>query len=82
MKNLLLCTLGKSPMIAIEAFLMAKNKIDEVHLFSNIQDTYKDIIPYFNELGIPITITLLDNFTDIQSENDHLPMKKLFLDGI
>lgn len=58
-------------MIAIEAFLMAKNKIDEVHLFSNIQDTYKDIIPYFNELGIPITITLLDNFTDIQSENDH-----------
>lgn len=58
-------------MIAIEAFLMAKNKIDEVHLFSNIQDTYKDIIPYFNELGIPITITILDNFTDIQSENDH-----------
>lgn len=58
-------------MIAIEAFLMAKNKIDEVHLFSNIHDTYKDIIPYFNELGIPITITILDNFTDIQSENDH-----------
>jgi hypothetical protein len=48
MKNLLLCTLGKSPMIAIEAFLMAKNKIDEVHLFSNIQDTYKDIIPYLS----------------------------------
>ncbi len=58
-------------MIAIEAFLMAKNKIDEVYLFSNIHDTYKEIISYFNELGIPATITILDNFSDIQSENDH-----------
>jgi adenosine deaminase len=79
MKNILLCPLGKSPLIAVEAFLLAKNQIDEVHIFSNYHADYDKIIEYFLEKNIVFSITLLNNFLDIKNENDHFYYEEALL---
>lgn len=81
MKRPLLLTLGTSPAIAIQAYLLETTNIDSVHMIStdNRDTDYSLLEDYFSQAGIDFTIDIIKGYSLMTSERDHLVYEESLL---
>ncbi len=76
---ILLISLGTSPAIVPEAFLLPEARFRAVHVLTTLATGVQPILEFFagQAPAVELTISRVDGFTDLNSEADHLQFEEV-----